>query len=175
MASRKGHGNTSDWLLVRWVGVSIINLLVPTSLWSMFLWAPNLKFSHLGRVWVSTKQLSIVGIVLCIPWGRARTPPYSCSIVNWLLLLCIYICSLPFLARVWSCPLELREGHGNWMKPIAYNYKKKKMRDTERFSAQESHKVSKPLHIQRLAIEAFCLLEPCVAGKKFNCPEALIL
>ena len=49
------------------------------------------------------------------------------------------------------------------------------MRDTERFYAHESHRVSKPLQFQRLAIEACCLLEPCAAGKKFNCPEALIL
>ena len=115
------HGHTYDWLLVRWVGVSIINLLVPASLWSTFLWAPNLNFPQLVRVWVSTKQLSIVGIVLCIPWGKARTQPCSYSIVNWLLLPCLYISSLSLLASVWSCPLDLREGHGNWMKPIAYN------------------------------------------------------
>ena len=35
-------------------------------------------------------------------------------IVSWLLLLCFCIPSLPWLATVWICPLELREGLGGW-------------------------------------------------------------
>ena len=32
-----------------------------------------------------------------------------------------HIPSLPWLASVWTCPLELREGHGGWMKPTSCN------------------------------------------------------
>ena len=34
---------------------------------------------------------------MCIPWGRASTLPCGCTIVSWLLLLCLCILSLPWL------------------------------------------------------------------------------
>ena len=40
-----------------------------------------------------------------------------------------HIPSLPWLATAWTCRLELREGHGGWMKPISCN---QEMVDTER-------------------------------------------
>ena len=38
--------------------------------------------------------------------------PQDCTIVSWLLLLCLCIPSLPWLATIWVCHLGLREGHG---------------------------------------------------------------
>ena len=44
--------------------------------------------------------------------------------------------SLPFQTRlVWTCPLELREGHGGWMKLISY---KQEMGDPERLFVPRS-------------------------------------
>ena len=47
-------------------------------------------------------------------WGGTRTLPQGCTIVSWLLLPCLCIPSLPWLATVQICPLELREGPGVW-------------------------------------------------------------
>ena len=42
---------------------------------------------------------------------RTTAPPGKpCTIVSWLFLPCLHIPSLPWLAAVWTCPLELREG-----------------------------------------------------------------
>ena len=60
------------------------------------------------------------GIVMYNLLGGTRTLPQGCTIVSWLFLLCFCIPSLPWLATVWICPLELREGQGVWMKPICY-------------------------------------------------------
>ena len=68
------------------------------------------------------------------PFRRNQDLPQGCTIVSWLLLPYLCIPSLPWLATVWTCPLELREGHGGWMKPISY---KQGMRDTERICTQE--------------------------------------
>ena len=57
---------------------------------------------------------------LCIPRGGTRTLPQGCTIVSWLLLPCVCIPSLSWLADVWICPLELRESPGGWKKPISY-------------------------------------------------------
>ena len=51
---------------------------------------------------------------MCIPWGGTKTLPQACTVVSWLLLLCICIPSLPWLATVRICPVGLREGHGVW-------------------------------------------------------------
>ena len=51
---------------------------------------------------------------MCIPWSGTRTQPQGRTIVSWLLLPCLCIPSLPWLATVQICPLELREGHGGW-------------------------------------------------------------
>ena len=62
--------------------------------------------------WHLYKELK--DIVMCIPYGRTRTLPQGCTIVSWLLLLCLCVPSLPCLATVWICPLGLREGHGGF-------------------------------------------------------------
>ena len=46
--------------------------------------------------------------VTCLLWTRILSP--GCTIVSWLLLPCLHIFSLSWLATVWICPLELREG-----------------------------------------------------------------
>ena len=46
------------------MGVSIINLLVPTVLWSACLWAAQINFSYLTGVSVTAKQLK--DIAVCI-------------------------------------------------------------------------------------------------------------
>ena len=43
------------------------------------------------------------------------------TIVSWLLLPCLCIPSLSWLAIVWTCLLELREGPGGWMNTISCN------------------------------------------------------
>ena len=58
-------------------------------------------------------------VVSTFHWGT-RTLPQSCSIVSWLFLHCLFIPSLPQLATVWNCLLELREYHGDWIRPISY-------------------------------------------------------
>ena len=88
---------------------------------------PEVAILHLGGGFSSAEELK--DIVIYIPWGGTRTLPRGCTIVSWLLLPCFCIPSLPWLATVWICPLELREGQGGWMKPISY---KQEAGDTER-------------------------------------------
>ena len=57
-------------------------------------------------------------IVMCIPWGWARTLPQICTAVSWLLLPCFCIPSLPWLVHwnsgtfmeVGVCSLQTRNG-----------------------------------------------------------------
>ena len=56
--------------------------------------------------------------VLWTPWHGTRTLSQGCSIVSWLLFPCLRNPSLPWWATVWTCSLELREGHWGCMKPI---------------------------------------------------------
>ena len=74
---------------------------------------------------------------MCIPWGGTRTLPQGCTVVSWLLLSCLCFPSLPWLATVRICPLELREGHGGWtlLPP------NKKWGTLKGFHAQEPHRV----------------------------------
>ena len=92
--------------------------------------------SHLVGVSVSAEQLK--GIVVCVPWGGNQDLSQGWIIVSWLLL--PYLCSpsLPWLAPVWTCSLELREGPGRWTKPISCH---QEMGDTERLCAQGPHTV----------------------------------
>ena len=88
---------------------------------------PEVTILHLGGGLGSAKEL--YNIVMYIPWGAIRTLPQSCTIVSSLLLPCFCIPSFPWLVTVWTCPLELREGQGDWMKPISY---KQGTEDTEK-------------------------------------------
>ena len=55
---------------------------------------------------------------MCIPWGGTETLSQGCTIVSWLLFPCLWIFSLLWLAIIWTCPLELMEGCGGWMKLV---------------------------------------------------------
>ena len=80
--------------------------------------------------WVPTEELK--DTAMYILWGGGtRTLPHS-SLFE--LLFSSSIPSLPWLATVWICPLELREGQGGWRKPIFY---KQEMGDTEKICIQE--------------------------------------
>ena len=108
-------GRVCDFLLIGWWWGNrvMLSLKLPSS-------------TSVGAL-VPTEELK--GIVMCIPSGGTRILPQGCTIVSWLLLLCFCIPPLPWLATVWICPLELREGPGGWMKPISY---KQEMGDMER-------------------------------------------
>ena len=53
-------------------------------------------------------------VVMCIPWGKTWTLPQGCIVTSWLFLPCLSNPSLPWLATVWTFPLELKESHGGW-------------------------------------------------------------
>ena len=61
------------------------------------------------------------------------TVPY-CTTLSWLLLLSIFNPSLPWLATVWICPLDFREGQRGWVTPISY---RQEPGDMERICAWE--------------------------------------
>ena len=83
----------------------------------------TVNFFYLVGTSLSAKLLKVV--VMTIPQssldGGTRTLPQGCTVVSWLFLSCLCIPSLLWLATVWTCPWELREGHGGWMKPISCN------------------------------------------------------
>ena len=89
------------------------------------------NFSHLVGVSVSAQQLK--NSVVCVPWWETRTLPQGCTSVSWLFFPGFCIPSLPWLATLWTCLLELREVCGSWMKAISCNHKG--------FCAQEPHRV----------------------------------
>ena len=71
------------------------------------------------------------------PLRQNQDVPQGCTIVSRLPLPCLCIPSLPWLATVWICPLELREGHGGWsLFPT-----NKKWGTRTGFHAQEPHRV----------------------------------
>ena len=74
---------------------------------------------------------------MCIPWGGSRTLSQGCTLVSGLLLPCLCIPSLLRLATVWSCPLELREGHAGWSLFLT----NKQQGIQKGFCAQEPHRV----------------------------------
>ena len=92
----------------------VLSLKLPSSTWV--------------RALVPAEELK--DIVMYIPWGGTRILPQGCTIVSWLLPPSFCIPSLPWLATVWICPLEFREGQRGWIKPISY---KQEMGDTRDF------------------------------------------
>ena len=79
---------------------------------------PEVLLSGMKNASSSSCHLPVVGgLVLqkgskIFPWGWTRTLPQSCPVVSWLLLPGLSIPSLPWLATVRTCSLELREGLG---------------------------------------------------------------
>ena len=133
MFQRGGCDQLVDFLLIGWWWGKWES--ASSTFWFQPVWGLHAdgqhtaNFSHLvgGFISVSAKQLK--DTVLCIPWGGTRTLTQGCTIVSWLLLPCLCIPSLPWLEAVWTCPLELREGLGDWMKPM---FCSQEMGDTER-------------------------------------------
>ena len=85
-----------------------------STFWFQQVWDPHacgqqtVNFCHLGGgVSISAKQLKDIVISLKTDPGLC---PQGYAIVFWWLLFCLCIVSLPWLATVWTCPLELRKG-----------------------------------------------------------------
>ena len=85
--------------------------LVSGNLLDEFFWYEECWHLPLVGFWIY-KNLN--DIVMCILWGDIRILPQGCTIFSWLPHPCLCIPSLPWLATVGICPLELREGHGGW-------------------------------------------------------------
>ena len=75
--------------------------------WTM----PNqvVNIFHFAVVLVLRKNIAV-----CIPWVGTRTLPLGCTMISWPFLPSLSISSLPWLASVWTYPLDLRESHGSW-------------------------------------------------------------
>ena len=93
--------------------------------------------SHLPFVGGFSSAEGLKGIAMYIPWGGTWTLPQGCTIVSWLLLPGLCIPSLLWLATVWACPWELREGHWTWSLLPKY----KKWGTQKGLCAQEPHRV----------------------------------
>ena len=66
--------------------------------------------------------------ILCIPWGRTRTPLEACTIASWLLPPCLCVASLHWLPAVWILAIGT-QGTSGRLKSIP---SKQEMGDTER-------------------------------------------
>ena len=95
--------------------------LVPTGLGSTSLWAARSCLLPPGGGFGICRMAQSYFSVH--PWRGTRTLPQGRTVVSCLFLPYLRIPSLPWLASVWICSLELREGHGGWMKPVSCNQK----------------------------------------------------
>ena len=131
MVQRGGHDQLMDILLIGWWwgywGSATSTFWFQLVCGLCTCGQHMVNFFHLMGVSVPAEQLK--DTVMYIPWRRTKTLPQGCTIVSWLLLPCLCIPSLPWLATVWACPLEFREGHESWIKPISC---KQGTGDTER-------------------------------------------
>ena len=82
---------------------------------------------------VPTEELKV--IVTYNVYSLRRNQDTALRFFFWLFLLCYCIPSLLWLAAVWICPSELREGQGNGMKFISY---KQAMGEMEQIYTQET-------------------------------------
>ena len=117
-----------------WASVVLKVIKLWPSLWNEECFIKQLTSSIW---WGFSSAEELKDIVMCVPWGGTRTLPQGCTIVSWLFLPCFCMPSLPWLATVWTCPLELREGHGGWSLFLT----NKKWGTQKDFCAQEPHKV----------------------------------
>ena len=111
----------------RWCKWNIINWLCQP-IWGLH-GQPTVNFFHLVGLSVSAKQLKDI---IYIPWGgRNQDLAQGCTIVSF--------DSIPSLiSNCLKSPLELREGFGDWIKPISCN---PEMQDPRRRCVQEPHRV----------------------------------
>ena len=88
----------------------MVSLKLPSFTWVGPLVSAELKYMH--------------QIIMYIPSEATSTLFYCWTIVSWLLFLCFCIPSLPWLATVWICLLEIWKGQWGWMKTISCNRKR---------------------------------------------------
>ena len=128
----RGGDQLMDILLIGWWSGNRES--ASSTFWFQQVWGlcpcgqQTVSFSYLVGVSVCAKHLKET--VLCIPWGGTRTLPQGCPVASQLLLPCLCTPSLSWLATVWTCPLELREGQGGWIKPISCKQEKGRYRKT---------------------------------------------
>ena len=91
------------------------------------LYGPTLTSMTTGKNITLTVQTFVSKIVPLLS-------RFVITIVSWLLLLCFCIPSLIRLTTIWICPLEFREGQGDWLKLSSYQ---QEMEDMERMCIQE--------------------------------------
>ena len=91
---------------------------------------------HLPFVGGFSSVEEIKDTVRYIPWGGTRMLPQDCTLFSWPFLPGLCIPSLPWLAVVWTCFLELWECHGGWS-PFPQN---KKRGIQKSLCAQEPHR-----------------------------------
>ena len=124
-----------DILLIGWllVGVNIKNFLIPKSGVSEFVARILLTYFWWGFQYLqnSSKYCYVY------PLRGNQDSALSVALFFFFQLLLPYLCipSLSYLATLWTCLVELREGHRSCMKPISYN---QEMWDAERFLCPEA-------------------------------------
>ena len=106
---------------------SLLQRIFPTQGWSLgLLHCRQILYyqSHQGSPLQEAQRYCYVYLL-----RQTKTLPQGYTIVPWLFLPCLCMPSLPWLASVLTCSLELRGGFGDWMWPISYNPERG---DTER-------------------------------------------
>ena len=147
---QRGRGQLVDLLLIGWWGGKWES--ASSTFWFQPLWGlracgqHTVNFSPHGGFGICRRAQSHCYVYPLR--GVTRTLPWGCTIVSWLLLPCLCIPSLSWLASVWTCLLDLREGPGGWMKPISCN-QEMGMGDTERLLCPEAPQAPAWFHLSR--------------------------
>ena len=135
---QRGLGQLVDTLLTgwwwgNWESASSTSWFQPV--WGLRAYGQQtVNFSHLEGISVSAEELKDI----VFPQGGTRTLLQGCAIVSWLLLPCLCIPSLPWLASVWTCPWNSGKVlEAEWsLFPVI-----KKWGTQKDFCAQEPHRV----------------------------------
>ena len=86
------------------------------ALWPSLKWRVSYQVVNIFHLVGLSSAEELKDIALCVSWESTRTLPQGCTNVS-----CLCVPSLPWLTAVWICPLELKEVHGGWMKPVSCN------------------------------------------------------
>ena len=95
------------------------------------LYHPTLTSMTTGKIITLTVQTLVSKIVPLLFNTLSR---FVVTIIFWLLFLCFCIPTLIWLTTIWICPLEFREGQGDWLKLSSYQ---QEMEDMKRMCIQE--------------------------------------